>query len=488
MADTVPITAGSGTIISTEEVTTLNGVVVSAQHLQRVAAAVVTADGVAVDIPGSTADGLLVNLGANNDVTVSGTVTANAGTGPFPVSDNGGSLTVDNAALAVVSGGTETGALRVTIANNSTGVVSVDDNGGTLTVDGTVAVSAVSGVVDVTPAAPVATDYLPVRLTDGTNYYTASGGGGGGGTSLTDESTFTEATTAFTPIGGVFNDALVSDPTAGQGATCRITSDRALRVNLRNATGAEVTSLGISGSLPAGTNNIGDVDVLSVVPGVGAANLGKQRGNSGGAVDVGVALITLRQDTLSNDAQANDTYYIGKSDGFGRLHVNAQGSAGEGVASVNNPVQIGLKAYSADPAAVGSSTVIKPLATTLGKQVVLPYAIPASTWSYAPPTGGLVSTAGVTAKAAAGASIRNYITSAQVINSHQTVSTEVEIRDGAAGTVLWRGFAQAAGGGVSATFDPPLRGTANTLVEIAEVTATATNGVLVALQGFTAAE
>lgn len=44
---------------------------------------------------GSAADGMLVNLGTNNDVTVTGTVTANAGTGPFPVSDNGGSLTVD---------------------------------------------------------------------------------------------------------------------------------------------------------------------------------------------------------------------------------------------------------------------------------------------------------------------------------------------------------------------------------------------------------
>jgi hypothetical protein len=56
----------------------------------------------------------------------------------IPVSDNGSSLTVDNAALSVVGGGVESTALRVTIANDSTGVVSVDDNGGSLTVDGTV--------------------------------------------------------------------------------------------------------------------------------------------------------------------------------------------------------------------------------------------------------------------------------------------------------------------------------------------------------------
>jgi len=62
----------------------------------------------------------------------------------IPVSDNGGSLTIDNSALSVVGGGTETGALRVTIANNSTGVVSVDDNGSSLTIDNA-ALSVVGG-------------------------------------------------------------------------------------------------------------------------------------------------------------------------------------------------------------------------------------------------------------------------------------------------------------------------------------------------------
>jgi len=62
----------------------------------------------------------------------------NASGNAVPVTDNSGSLTVDNAALTVVGGGLEATALRVTLANDSTGVVSVDDNGGALTVDGTV--------------------------------------------------------------------------------------------------------------------------------------------------------------------------------------------------------------------------------------------------------------------------------------------------------------------------------------------------------------
>lgn len=51
MADTVDVVAGSATFkASTEEITTLNGGAVTAQHVQRVIQAVRTADGTAVDV------------------------------------------------------------------------------------------------------------------------------------------------------------------------------------------------------------------------------------------------------------------------------------------------------------------------------------------------------------------------------------------------------------------------------------------------------
>src|SRR5512134_4205773 len=62
-----------------------------------------------------------------NSITVDGTV---AVTQPVAVTDNAGSLTVDNATISVVGGGVEATAQRVTIASDSTGVLSVDDNGG----------------------------------------------------------------------------------------------------------------------------------------------------------------------------------------------------------------------------------------------------------------------------------------------------------------------------------------------------------------------
>jgi hypothetical protein len=68
MPDNVAITAGSGTTISTEEVTTLNGGAVSAQHIQRVIPSVRTADGTALDVTAAN---------------------------PMPISDGGGSVTVD---------------------------------------------------------------------------------------------------------------------------------------------------------------------------------------------------------------------------------------------------------------------------------------------------------------------------------------------------------------------------------------------------------
>ncbi|RMG70854.1 MAG: hypothetical protein D6711_16440, partial [Chloroflexi bacterium] len=108
----------------------------------------ITVDG-SVSISGSvdtelTTDDLDTGVGTDIRAVV-GLVMAESGGGvlvgssnPLPISDNGGSITIDNSTLSTTGGGTEASALRVTIANDSTGVISVDDNGGSLTVDGTV--------------------------------------------------------------------------------------------------------------------------------------------------------------------------------------------------------------------------------------------------------------------------------------------------------------------------------------------------------------
>ena len=79
------------------------------------------------------------------NIDASGRALVDASGVAVPVTDNAGSLTVDNAQLSVVGSGTEAAAMRVTIATDSTGVLSVDDNGGLLTVDGTVSVNLNAG-------------------------------------------------------------------------------------------------------------------------------------------------------------------------------------------------------------------------------------------------------------------------------------------------------------------------------------------------------
>jgi hypothetical protein len=92
-----------------------------------------------------------VDLGVNNDVTVTGTVDLGATDNAVldssvtalqlidnAVSGAGFNITQFAGAAVPIGAGVEATALRVTLATDSTGVVSVDDNGGALTVDGTV--------------------------------------------------------------------------------------------------------------------------------------------------------------------------------------------------------------------------------------------------------------------------------------------------------------------------------------------------------------
>ena len=70
-------------------------------------------------------------------------------------------------------------------------------------------------------------------------------------------------------------------------------------------------------ALPAGTNNIGDVDVLSVVPGTGATNLGKAVDSVPGATDTGVAVLAVRDDATATLTPVDGDYT--------HLRVNARG-------------------------------------------------------------------------------------------------------------------------------------------------------------------
>ena len=140
----------------------------------------------------------------------------------------------DTGTLAVVGGGTEATALRVTLATDSTGVVSVDDGGGALTVDGTVAVThdaltELAAAIDTELQVDVVTSALPTGAATAANQATIIG-----------------------HVDGI--EALL---TTVDGDTS----------TLAGAVSGTEMQVDVVGALPAGDNNIGNVDVASIAAG-----------------------------------------------------------------------------------------------------------------------------------------------------------------------------------------------------------------------------
>ena len=166
------------------------------------------------------------------------------------------------------------------------------------------------------------------------------------------------------------------------------------------------------------------------------------------------------------------------------------GNAAEDAATTANPlITGGVVRTAASPTTLVAGDAARATMTSGAAQVVYPYAVPEISWSYAAAAGGILNTTtAVTFKAAAAAGIRNYITNIQVMSEALTTATELAIRDGAAGTVIWR--TKIPTGGLPSTnfdFTTPIRGTAATLLEVVTLTASGAGAVYFNAQGFTAA-
>ena len=148
-----------------------------------------------------------------------------------------------------------------------------------------------------------------------------------------------------------------------------------------------------------------------------------------------------------------------------------------------------LESRTTSKTSVSSAAAVRPIATQDGRQIVRPHSIPENEWVYAAASGGITNTTtAVTLVAAQAAGIRNYLTSLQLSSDALGAATEIAIRDGAGGTVLWRGKIGTAGiAGVSTIqFSDPLKSTAATLLEVVTLSASVTGGVYVNAQGYKA--
>lgn len=110
-------------------------------------------------------------------------------------------------------------------------------------------------------------------------------------------------------------------------------------------------------------------------------------------------------------------------------------------------------------------------------------------WRYAPPTNGITnSTTGVVVRAAPGTGQFIYVHGGECYADPLGAATDLELRDGAAGAVVWRTKIPTTGypALVDVTFNPPIRLTANTLLEMATPTASVTGSVYCNWRGQTA--
>jgi hypothetical protein len=219
MADGVAVTAGSGTTILTDD-TGATG------HAQVIKLAIST-DGSPTLIPADGANGLDV------DVTRL----------PAPLTTTGT--------------GTEAAALRVTIATDSTGVLSIDDNGASLTVDGTVTANLAAGTNNIGDV-----DVLTLPAPLGTAGAASIAKAEDAASATADVGVASMAIRKATPANtsDTDGDYEMLQMSAGRLWTST-TIDAALPAGANNIGDVDVLTLP---SIPAGTNNIGDVDVLTL--------------------------------------------------------------------------------------------------------------------------------------------------------------------------------------------------------------------------------
>jgi hypothetical protein len=178
---------------------------------------------------------------------------------------------------------------------------------------------------------------------------------------------------------------------------------------------------------------------------------------------------------------------IGVNIGGGTAQVT--GAAAVGASASGNPVPLAIEGRTSAPTVVTNGQVQRLWGTLSGVIPFKPYTIPELEWNYAAASGGISNTTtAVTFQASAGAGLRNYVTAVDLMCEALTNATEVAIRDGAGGTVLWR--TKVGTGGLTAgrhiKFPNPLKGTAATLLEVLTITASGAGACYFNASGYSA--
>lgn len=234
-----------------------------------------------------------------------------------------------------------------------------------VSVSGTVTISATNLQTNLNQiagsnVATAATGIMKVGLTDGTGTALTSTSnaldvniksGGGSGFSVVDEAAWTAGTSAFVPTGGVFNDSAAA-LTSGQEGAIRLTNNRAIHVNLRDASANQLLGSKTSAnSIPVViASDQGAVSISGTV----TANAGSGTFNVQGPVASGSAngnnpvkvggVFNTTQPTVTN-AQIVDAQYTARgaaivATGVDAFAVNASQSGTWNITNVSGTVSL----------------------------------------------------------------------------------------------------------------------------------------------------
>lgn len=345
MADNVAITAGSGTTIAADDI---GGVLHQRVKISQ------GADGSATDV--SSAAPLQVT-GAN---------------GTFPVTDNSGSLTVDNAGTFAVQAA-QSGTWNIT---NVSGTVSLPTGAATAAKQPALGTAGSASADVITVQGIASGTNLNVNIAAAGTSFTVQDGGG----SITVDNNGTFATQASIAAGATniakAEDAASADADVGvpamavrKGTPANTSGTDGDYEMLQMSAGRLWTSATIDAALPAGTNaigklaansgvDIGDVDVTSVVPGTTATSLGKAEDAGHSSGDTGVMALGVRVDSP-------DTALAGTALDYSPLATSSTGAVrtapmSEDFAALANGPQV--KKYYTNAGAVTDGIVWSPAA------------------------------------------------------------------------------------------------------------------------------
>ena len=442
--------------------------------------------------------GRALHTAVQNTVTVGAHDVTNAGT--FVVQIDGTALTrltdieTNTDFGAVVGGGVEATALRVTLANDSTGTLTVDNAGTFATqVDGDALTALqkldniahsgsdvalvehvpISGQLDDTATTTVTENQIaPVRITSGRALHTAvQNTVTVGAHDVTNAGTFVvqvdgDALTALqkldniahagadvalvehVPISGQFDDVATTTVTENQIAPVRITSARALHVSQQGNVTVNAHDVTNGGTFAVQADN----DEFPA-----AALLSDNFANP---TTTSVAAMAMGWDGSTWDRLPGDATN-GLTVAFGPNNTVDGNVAHDAPVSTNNTFLVGAEARTSEGTAVVQSDGTRLQADLVGKLVTSPHAV-SDLWIQGDTTH-TATTANQALFAAGAAGIKNYLTTFVATNTSST-DTYMEIKDGT--TVIAR-VPLPANGGATMRFDPPLKTTAATAMNVA---------------------